>query len=166
MIPNLHPLIVHFPIVLLYLSIGLELLYLFIRSDYIQKSATVTLYLGTISLGLAAFTGWLAHKTVPHSEWSYPVIEKHQFLGFIALGCFVGLCLLKQVVNSKNRPRNLTVFYVLLSLISITILTVGAHFGGVLVFEYGVGVNVVDHQLLDERANPTVDEEFEKLLSE
>lgn len=164
--PNLHPLIVHFPIVLLYLSVGLEVLYLFIRSNYIHTSAKVTLYLGTIALGVAVFTGWLAHKTVPHSEWSYPVIEKHQLLGFISLGCFVGLCLLKQVIRSKNSPKHLTALYVLLSLISITVLTAGAHFGGVLVFEYGVGVKVVDHQVLDERANPTVDDEFEKLLSE
>lgn len=164
--PNVHPLIVHFPIAFIYLSVGLEILYFFIRSDTIQKFSKFTLYLGTLTLSVATFTGWLAHKTVPHSELSYPVIERHQLLGFIALGCFVGLCLLKRFISSKNSPGRLGRFYVLLSLVSITILTVGAHFGGVLVFEYGVGVNVVDHQLLDERANPTVDDEFEKLLSE
>jgi uncharacterized membrane protein len=142
--PNIHPLIVHFPIVLLYLSVGLEALYLFRRRDYIQKSATLTLYLGTLSLGVAAFTGWLAHKTVAHSEWSFPIIEKHELLGFIALGCFVGLCLLKQYVVFKNRPKNLRVIYGVLSIVSLTILTLGAHFGGVLVFEYGVGVKGVD----------------------
>ena len=87
-------------------------------------------------------------------------------MGFIALGFFVGLCLLKRMIESKNNPKKLNVLYRIFSLVSIIVLTVGAHFGGVLVFEYGVGVNVVDHQPLDERAYPTVDKEFEKLLSE
>ncbi len=64
--PNLHPLIIHFPIVLLYLSVGLEVLFLCIQTEYIKKSAR----LRTIGVSVAVFTGWLAHKSVPHSEWS------------------------------------------------------------------------------------------------
>ena len=56
--------------------------------------------------------------------------------------------------------------YFLLILISVSSLTFGAHLGGLLVYKYGVGVEVVNHQMIDEMSNSTIDDEFETLFAE
>lgn len=167
--PNLHPLIIHFPIVLLYLAVASEVAFRIFKTDYLKKTASYMLGLGVISLSLAVLSGWLAHQNVPHSELSFPVIEKHQLLGFVTLGGFLIASILKytaipQINHRWLKTCNLT--YLGLCLVSITTLTLTAHFGGQLVYEYGVGVKVVNHQALDTKSNPNIDMEFEKLLSE
>jgi len=163
--PNIHPLVIHFPIAFLIAAFICEVVGLFFDQAYFKKTAKWTLLLGTITLGIAAFTGWLGHKTVAHSESSYALIEQHQRLGFITLGIFVFLVVLRFVVLPKiENKKRLILLMLFINLLGIGVMTWGAHLGGRLVFEMGVGVQAVDHS--NSVVDPEIDEEFEKLLSE
>ena len=163
--PNIHPLVIHFPIAFLISAFACELLGRFLNQDYLKKTAKWTLLLGTLTLAIAAFTGWLGHKTVAHSESSYTLIEQHQRLGFITLGIFVFLVVLRFIVLPKMKKKKILIMLMLIiNLVGIGVLTWGSHLGGRLVYELGVGVQAVDHSSLDE--DPGIDAEFEKLLSE
>ena len=54
---NIHPLIVHFPIALLFLAGVLELVHLFLKKPQLDLLARWFLYLGTIGAGAAALSG-------------------------------------------------------------------------------------------------------------
>jgi uncharacterized membrane protein len=163
--PNFHPIVIHFPIAFLIAAFACEVMGLFLNHHYFKKTAKWTLFVGTITLGLAAFTGWLGHKTVAHSESSYALIEQHQRLGFITLGVFVGLVILRFIVLPKaEKKKRLMVLILIINMIGLGIMTWGSHLGGRLVYEMGVGVQAVDHR--NSVGDPDVDAEFEKLLSE
>ena len=53
---------------------------------------------------------------------------------------------------------------IIINMVGLGIMTWGAHLGGRLVYEMGVGVQVVDHSRSVE--DSSIDAEFEKLLSE
>ena len=163
--PNIHPIAVHFPIAFLIGAFVCEVIGRVADNSMMKKAAKWMLLVGTIALGIAAFTGWLGHKTVPHSESSYALIEQHQKLGFIALGFFVAVSAIRfwlkpTLQKSKSIFLGFFVFY----LLGLSAMTWGSHLGGRLVYEMGVGVQAVDHSSLDE--DPGLDAEFERLLSE
>ena len=151
--PNIHPLVIHFPIVLLLAAVFSEFMGHISGNAYAKKTAKVALLFGTLSLAVAVFTGWLAHQTVPHSEQSYPVIETHQLLGFLALGGFSSAALFKFILVPTFKSCWIYRLYLLLSLASIGILIMGAHYGGKLVYEYGVGVKPLES--LNEKVEPS-----------
>ena len=164
--PNIHPLVIHFPIVLLLVAVFFEFVGHIFGNDYAKKTAKVALLFGTLSLAVAVLTGWLAHQTVPHSELSYPVIETHQLLGFLALGGFSGAALFKFILIPKYKSCWIYRIYLLLSLASIGALILGAYYGGKLVYEYGVGVKPVTQHSDNQPLTPSVEDEFEKLLNQ
>jgi len=163
--PNIHPLVIHFPIAFLIAAFCCEIVGQFLNQDYFKKTAKWTLLLGTITLGIAAFTGWLGHKTVAHSESSYALIEQHQRLGFITLGIFIVLVILHFVALPRiKKKQGLIILMLIINMIGLGVMTWGSHLGGRLVYEMGVGVQAVDHS--SSAGDPSIDAEFEKLLSE
>ena len=146
--PNIHPLIVQFPIVLLILAFISEF-YGRIRNDrYFLRTGKYGILLGTVSLGAAVLSGWIAHKTVPHTESSYQFIEQHQMMGFIALAIFIGLLLYRFLVLEKpDASRSKWIIFLILNLIGVLLMSYGAHLGGNLVFEHGIGVKSVEEKM-------------------
>jgi len=161
--PNIHPIAVHFPIAFLVGAFVCEVIGRAMNNPTMRKTAKWMLLIGTVALGIAAFTGWLGHKTVPHSESSYALIEQHQKLGFISLGFFVAISTVRFWLKPTfQKSRIVFLGFFTFYLLGLAIMTWGSHLGGRLVYEMGVGVQVVDH---DEKANtPELDAEFEKLF--
>lgn len=163
--PNIHPLVLHFPIAFLIAAFCCEVIGYFFNQAYFTKTGKWTLLLGTITLAATALTGWLGHKTVSHSESSYALIEKHQLLGFITLGIFVTLVVLRFIVLPKMAKKKIVMACILIvNMVGLGTMIWGADLGGRLVYEMGVGVQAVDHSRFVE--DPGVNAEFEKLLLE
>ena len=158
--PNIHPLVIHFPIVLLLMAVFFEFVGHVFGNTYARKTAKLTLLFGTLSLAVAVLTGWLAHQTVPHSEQSYPVIEAHQLLGFLAFGGFSSATLFKFILVPRFKSCWVYRLYLLLSLASLAVLILGAHYGGKLVYEYGVGVKPVTQHSDNQPLNSSVEEKI------
>lgn len=148
---SLHPLIIHFPIVLLLVSplfvlIGAVLTPL--KGRPYMVAALILLLLGTGSLFLAVQTGEAAGELADRSANINPVLEAHQALAAETRGIFVALSLialgiffLPRLLGQPDRrlfsmvlPLAFLVFYSA----GIIFLVNTAHAGGRLVHEFGV----------------------------
>lgn len=134
---DLHPMLIHFPLALLTVSVGVNLLSP-LHPDW-QPAGWITLLLGTIGAFGATATGLI-------TTWPYEgtplelLIEPHQTLAFattlsfIGLTIWHGLSLRKGVVIASSR------LYMILSILGVILLVATGLTGGDLVYEYGIGV--------------------------
>ena len=136
---NLHPVFVHFPLVLLPLSFLFLLLGRLKKREDFQRAAVWLLYLGTLGAVAAAGTGMLAEEQVSVPEAAEAVIEFHEFLGKVAAGLAIVLSLVALLGRRLLASAVPTVL--LLGLLVLSgILAVGADRGAQLVYQYGVSV--------------------------
>lgn len=133
-----HPLVVHFPIALLVTAVGLELAALALKRPPLHRVALWNLALGTLGAGLAVLSGLRAARVAKHSFEIWQVLELHKRLGIVTL--ILGLTAVSWRLAKRdrltNRARTLTMLVMLLMLAT---LVYGAHLGGRLVYEFGVG---------------------------
>lgn len=144
--PNWHPILVHFTIALYTISV-LIYLFIMITQHCISKNLSLDL-LATARwcLWIAAFStlltipaGFYAFNTVKHNEISHKIMSIHRNWG---LTTAIGICLLAGIsiwryYKNKNYPS--IPFLIGLLLIGITLLITG-YLGGELVYRYGTGV--------------------------
>ena len=137
--PNLHPLLVHFPIVLLPTFFLLDLAGSLLNKDDWRRVASWFLYLGAITAVLTVIAGYFAAKTVPHGMEVHFIIEKHKIYGIIIAGVAMLLSIWRLRRGALPR-REANVLQFLLSAIACFALILGADLGGLMVYKYGVGV--------------------------
>ncbi len=140
---NWHPLIVHFPLVLLPLSVGLDLAALALRRPQWHGLAYAFLWLGAGLSAAAVLSGnaaAAAHRQDPqvgglvadHESWATWVL----FLSFaLALGR-----LPLQLQHRFGGPR--FALWLAFALVACGMLWITGYTGGELVFRHGVGVNI------------------------
>ena len=133
----LHPIAVHFPIVLLLTSLFFKAGHLIFKKEEWDKTSTALLFLGTIAAVIAAGLGLLAEETVPHVPDAWEHLYNHKLLGLTTAGLFVVLSVWKFFFE-KFWPKAFFFFWILAS----GILIATAYFGGELVFHFGVGYNL------------------------
>ncbi len=135
---SVHPLVVHFPIALLLASFVLDLTALILRRPQIHRVALWNLCLGVLGAGGAVLTGLKAEEIAKHSFEIWNVLTLHERLGFTTLILsFLGATL--RLVRRDRLSKRLRVLSILLSGAMVGTLVVGAHLGGRLVYEFGVG---------------------------
>lgn len=133
-----HPLIVHFPIALLLTAVGLELAALALRRPALQRAALWNLCLGALGAGAAVWTGLRAADVAKHTFEIHRVIELHQRLGFATLWLALGAAAVRLFTRDRLAPwARLAVALAMLAM-TVTV-AYGAHLGGRLVYEFGVG---------------------------
>ncbi len=135
---NLHPLVIHFPIALL---MGAALLYLAAwigKSDGFARSAFVVLVMGALSLAVAVGTGLYAERGVMLSlSVREHLLQPHKtaMLATLAMGTLLtGWAMLARPFPKKGR-----LLFLFLLLVMIGVMTVGADFGGRMVYDYNAG---------------------------
>ena len=135
---SLHPLIVHFPIALLLTALCLDTLALVSRRPGLHRVALWNLCLGTVGAAAAVLTGLQAEDVAKHSFEIWQVIELHKRLGIttLILGLMTAGWRLRYRDRLTPRSRTLT-FFAMLAMTGT--LAYGAHLGGRLVYEFGVG---------------------------
>lgn len=135
---SVHPLVVHFPIALLMTSIFLDGLALLFKRPGLHRVALWNLALGALGAAVAVWTGLRAAEVAKHSFEVHQVMELHRKLGIATLvmgGLVVSWRLFKRD-RLTTRARLLALF---LMLGMAGTLSFGAHLGGRLVYEFGVG---------------------------
>lgn len=135
---TVHPLVVHFPIALLMTAIFLDGLALVFKRPGLHRVVLWNLGLGTLGAAVAVLTGLQAARIAKHSFEIHQVMELHRKLGIATLvigGLVVGWRLFKRD-QLTSRARLLVL---LLMLAMAGTLSFGAHLGGRLVYEFGVG---------------------------
>ena len=141
-IPNFHPVVVHFPIALTIVAFATALAsQLFKKRVFANQLATVSHYL----LWLAAATalvavafGWLAYNSVNHDDAGHAAMTVHKFWAFTTTAVLVLLALFdfKKQQSSAIMPMYLVC---LLGLASVLVSST-AWLGGEVVYRHGIGV--------------------------
>lgn len=133
-----HPMVVHFPLALLTVGVGLDLLAMATRHESLRRVALWNVLLGVLSAGVAVLTGLRAEAVAKHSFEIHQIMELHERLGIstLILGVIVAGWRLTTRDRLATRSR---LFVILLSAAMLGTLSWGAHLGGRLVYEFGVG---------------------------
>jgi len=119
-------------------AFALETVGLVFRREAWRRAAWWNLTLGTAVAGVAVLTGRAAAATAKHSYEIYQVMEQHEHLGYAVLGLAGAAVSWRLATRASGRPRDRWIGWGLLAALVVT-LTAGAHLGGRLVYEYGVG---------------------------
>ncbi len=133
---SVHPLLVHFPIALLMTALLFDGLAL--KRPQLHRVALWNLSLGTLGAGAAVWSGYQAADIAKHSFEIHQVMELHRKLGIatLVLGSLVVIWRLWKRDQLSPRFRLLT-WLIMLAMTGT--LGYGAHLGGRLVYEFGVG---------------------------
>lgn len=145
-LPNLHPLVVHFPIALLVVVVFLELVRLAIRSrEWLDRSVLLLYGLGTLGLVAAFLSGRKAAETVDVEGAAFALLTSHEDWALAAMVFFLAFSALRLGAAWKGVDRKRWVAAVLAVMggVGVGILAVAADRGGELVFRHGAGVAAV-----------------------
>lgn len=137
----IHPMLVHFPIALLSVSVLLDLSAQRWRPEECRVASLYTLVLGLAGALLSVASGAMAEEAVEHSGVPERVLEIHETLGFATFWIFAGLLGLRTVVW-LGWMRERAVLSLALGFAGVVVLLVASYFGGSLVYDYGAGVTL------------------------
>ena len=141
--PNVHPLVIHFPIVLVMAAAVVDLVDVAFERSVWLRAATTTLYItGALSLIVAFLTGLQAQGPVLIPGMAYPVLAEHRQWALITMSYCIVVAALRLVVlrGDGARSRRRRVALLGIGLVSVVLVQQTAERGARLVYEYGTGI--------------------------
>lgn len=139
--PNLHPIVIHVPIVLLTMGLLLDMLSVLRKDSHFELFGRWSQVTGTVGLAVGVLTGLLAKSGVSVSDEGRIFLETHEQIAFGVIALASSL-LLWRISNRMLLPSRNRAAYFLLSVVLVGLMWVGAWYGGELVFRFGVGVQL------------------------
>ena len=146
--PNVHPMLVHFPIALLFTSVLLDLLAYSLPGRarvLLRNVGSVLGVMGAFAALATYLTGRAAAQTVLIPGMAHALVNAHWKWAFWTLWYFSGLALVRVVILVTGRvigPRG-TATLAVMGLIGLGLLFETADRGAELVYGQGVGVGVI-----------------------
>ncbi len=141
-LPNWHPIFVHFTIALLAISVLLFVLAIAARSQTWSQDVMMTahwnLWLGAAFTVITIGAGLYAYNTVAHDDPSHAAMTDHRNWAFATAALFWSLALFSGW--KKKLRREPSMIFVAALVLSSGILLTTAWKGGELVYRYGLGV--------------------------
>jgi uncharacterized membrane protein len=140
--PNLHPLVVHFPIAWWIGAVLVDLISLmFPRAAWANTTASVLYPAGALSAAMTFLTGRQAAATVHMPGMAHPLVQEHWNWALVTLVLFVGVAGIRVSVALAN-PRSSR--WVRMALAAAALAAMVSLFetgerGARLVYEHGVG---------------------------
>lgn len=136
---RIHPMLVHFPIALLFTSVLFDAAGAWFKRDNFRDGGLWLLILGLLGGVAAAIAGDWAEEAAEKAGIAESMIETHQTLAFVTLGIF-GVLLLGRLGLRNPFTRKTLAPYFLIAAIGLGTLSATGHYGGNLVYEEGAGV--------------------------
>lgn len=147
-IQHMHPMMVHFPIVLVYLVAGFELIAVTLGRTVTGRTASGNLAVGLLALAAVAavvafYLGDVALSFAEAGGFESDIAEIHETLGKYVAISLVVWALVRGVLWWRNIQVARPVAYVfpVISLAGAALVTWTAYYGGQLVFDLGVNVS-------------------------
>ena len=139
-LPNWHPVLVHFTIALLTMAVIFYVLKLILPSHSKHQAALnilakTNLYVGVAFAIATAIAGWFAYNSVNHDTPSHLAMTEHRNIALITLGVFVLLALWSFFFKNKAN-----IIFVIAMLIAGGLLSATGWMGAEAVYRYGLGV--------------------------
>lgn len=141
--PNVHPLIVHFPIAMLIVAAAGDVVdTVFGRPQWLRAATTALYVAGAAGAAVAVLTGQQAAATVLVPGMAHPVIEQHRTwaIGISIYFCLLAVVRLLLAFRGNPLPRSVRLALLVVALLGVAGLQQAAEHGARLVYEYGVGV--------------------------
>lgn len=146
-IVHIHPMIVHFPIVL-YLVAAVIAVWITLKGgnlasgDCLARTGFAALFLAAVSAALATTFGDIAYDHARDLGFPMDPLEEHEELGFATLWVMLGLMVWQGVMRWRRRSLSglSAKFFTGVMLIGAGVLLVTAYHGGELVYQLGVNV--------------------------
>jgi uncharacterized membrane protein len=135
--PNLHPLVVHFPIALLTFAVFCEIGARLSGRDSLRTTAYWNLVVGVLFAAAAVASGLLAEEVVPQNSASHATLESHETSAFITLSLFAAIFLLR-VLRHGELYRKFSVIFLCAMIVAWLGLAATSYYGGELVYRHGV----------------------------
>lgn len=146
--PNPHPLVVHFTIALFSISVLCDVLGWLLRKESLHTVGGWNLIFGFFGAIVTVATGLFAERSVGHNNAAHAIMETHKTFGLIVLGLMAALFLWR-IFRRGQIPQKLLPVYLLIAIAGVSAMTVGAYYGGELVYTHGVAVRAmpktIDH---------------------
>jgi uncharacterized membrane protein len=147
-IPNWHPITIHFTVGLLITSTLLMLVASAGQRRSWGPGATAVarwnLALGILAATAALATGWYAYNTVVHDDPSHANMVVHLRWAFGAAAAYLIVAFLAWLDRRRNAGAAMPVL--LASIVAAGVLIVTAWYGGENVYRYGLGVQALPDQ--------------------
>ncbi len=140
-IPNVHPIFVHFTVALLSLSVGLYVITPFIKSPLKEQWETVAKWALWFGAGITIITGiagLYAYNTVAHDTPSHAAMTDHRNWAIATIILFLALASWSIIWARKG--KTLGTIFIVCMVIAGVVLASTAWRGGEVVYRYGLGV--------------------------
>ena len=131
---EIHPSLVHYPLALLPLSIGADLIGRATGSKALKDLARTTIPLAAASAAAAAVAGHVAQEEVNATGEAHDMLVTHRNLNLGMVGAATAMAIW------RSRHDEATPGYLALGLPGLATMTYTAYLGGNMVYEHGVGV--------------------------
>jgi uncharacterized membrane protein len=149
-ITHVHPMLVHFPIVLYLIAVALQVYIVATGGDLaapecLPRTACIALVFGTVMAAAAVVFGDIALDHAADLGFPKGELEEHEELGFATLWIFVALSVLHLGARWKDIALEGGKGWVmaLAGVAGVVVLIIAAAHGGELVYEMGVNVKGV-----------------------
>jgi uncharacterized membrane protein len=139
--PNIHPMIIHFPIVLWIIAVLADLACLFVQKNWLRNMAMALYVLGALG-GLGAYlSGTQAIDMVSVPMQGEVTAGNHSDWGSYTFYFFAAFTAIRLFFFSKqwDKKKWLAIVLVIGGMVGIGMVAKTADLGGKLVFKYGVG---------------------------
>jgi uncharacterized membrane protein len=150
-IPNWHPIFVHFTIALFSIATMLIVGSIFIKNDFkskILEAGYINLWLGCLFTFVTVAAGFYAYNTVAHDEPSHAAMTDHRNWAFVTASIFLVLTIWSIKLYRNNKKQNL--LFIGCLVLATLLLSITAWKGAEAVYRYGLGVmslpNADSHQ--------------------
>lgn len=148
--PNLHPMVVHFPIAILTIAIFFDFISFFLsrKKKWWTEEATVCLYgVGAVAAIIVYYTGTLAADSVMLPAAAQSVLTEHADWAWITIW-FYGIYALLRIAatwwTSETHRLKFHLGFFLVSLVGLYFLFQTGDHGAQMVFKHGVGVQTAE----------------------
>jgi len=141
-IPNWHPVFVHFAIALLSMSTIFFVLLKITNNTFYQEQLTTlaywNLWIGTSFAVVTAIAGWFAYNSVAHDTPSHEAMMDHRNWALITLLIFIGISL--WAVKQYKRMKEASHTFTFIIIMAFVLLASTGWRGSEVVYRYGLGV--------------------------
>lgn len=131
---ELHPAIIHFPIVLIFMALVFDIFFWFKEREIFQSIAGWLVMIAAIIIIPTAITGFLASDFYPEGD---PDVTRHQYMAIATAIFTFGYAIFRGYALFNNKIYPLYLFLIL-SLINVGLVTLTAEFGGIVVRGKGI----------------------------
>lgn len=141
-LPNWHPVFVHFTVALLIIAATIHLLSHFLPNGKLANELTIVarwnLWIGMVFTLLTVAAGWYAYNTVAHDARSHSAMTEHRNWAMATFALFLGIAGWEYYLTRRGKDKG-WLFTGLLVIAAGLLLSTAWH-GGELVYRYGLGV--------------------------